>query len=152
MNVKRTDNSEEAIKIAKSLRGDYFNEQGLKEIRKAVKEETLYGVFDNNKMVGFITFKEVNPEVIEITWMGILPDYQGKEFGSKMLEESMSNLDEKYKVCEVKTLAETTDPDPGFARTRSFYKKHGFIGLNVISPYPNWGEENPCQIFVKFLR
>ena len=43
------------------------------------------------------------------------------------------------------------DPDSQFAKTRNFYKKLGFIPLETISPYPGWGKENPCQIFVKVL-
>jgi ribosomal protein S18 acetylase RimI-like enzyme len=149
--VQKTDKAEEALKIAKSLHGTFFNEEGMEEIKKAVKEEVLYGIFEDEKMIGFITFKEVNNEVVEISWMGLLPDYQSKGLGSKMLEESLNKVKGDYKVCEVKTLADTK-PDPDYEKTRSFYRKHGFIGLNVIHPYPGWGERNPCQIFVKFLR
>lgn len=31
------------------------------------------------------------------------------------------------------------------------YKKLGFIPLETISPYKDWGKDNPCQIFVKIL-
>lgn len=42
--------------------------------------------------------------------------------------------------------------DPGYAKTRNFYKKLGFTSLEIIHPYPGWGDDNPCQIFVKFLQ
>jgi hypothetical protein len=56
-----------------------------------------------------------------------------------------------YKICEVKTLADTHQ-DPGYSKTRNFYKKLGFVPLEIIHPYPGWGEDNPCQIFVKCLK
>ena len=47
----------------------------------------------------------------------------------------------------VKTLADT-HPDEGYARTRAFHMKLGFIPLEVL---PLWGEDNPCLLMAKML-
>lgn len=147
--IKKTNNSDKAYDIASKLT-DYFNEEGLRSIKEDVQNHILFGAYDNKEMIGFITYKEINPEAVEITWTAIVPEYQGKGIGSQLISESLKNLSTKYKVCEVKTLSED-HPDEGYAKTRNFYKKVGFIPLETISPYPGWGEDNPCQIFVKFI-
>ena len=70
----------------------------------------LFGAYVNDQIVGFVTYKHLNP----------------------------SQLDGNYKVCEVKTLSDI-DPDPGYKKTREFYKQLDFIPLETIRPYPGWG-------------
>ena len=148
--IKQSSNADEAYKIALEL-PDYFDKRGLKSIRKDVKNHILYGAYVGEELVGFLTYKKINPQVIEISWIAVLPEYQSKGVGTKLVNESLDELRDKYKVCEVKTLSDT-HPDPGYKRTRDFYKRLGFIPLETIHPYPGWGEENPCQIFVKFIK
>lgn len=145
--IKKSVDKEKALQIAESL-PDYFNKHGLEEIKKAVKDEILFGAYIDNDQVGFVTYKELNPQAVELTWIGILKKYQGQGIGTRLVNESLNKLDGNYEVCEAKTLAET-QPDPGYEKTRNFYKKLGFVPLEIISPYPGWGRENPCQILVK---
>ncbi|OGK40452.1 hypothetical protein A3F34_03120 [Candidatus Roizmanbacteria bacterium RIFCSPHIGHO2_12_FULL_44_10] len=148
--IKLTDLSDEADQIAEKL-PDYFNEEGLRKIKIATQEDILFGAFIGDQMVGFAIYKELNPEAIETTWLGVLPDFHNQKVGSLLMEKSLKEMAKRYKVCEVKTLSEI-NPDPGYARTRNFYKKLGFIPLETIHPYPDWGDGSPCQIFVKWLR
>lgn len=148
--IKKSTETKKAYQIAQQL-PHYFNEKGLSSIQQAVAAQQLFGAYRDEEMVGFITYQEVNPEVIEITWMAVAPNVQDQGVGSKLLLESLQQLDREYVVCQVKTLSEI-DPDPEYARTRAFYRQLGFIPLETISPYPGWGKENPCQIFVKFLK
>ena len=110
----------------------------------------LFGAYDAQKMIGFISFKELNDLAVELTWLAIEPKYQNKGAGTSLVIEGLKLLPQKYALCETKTLSEI-NPDPQYARTRSFYKKLGFIALETIDPYPGWGKDNPCQIFVKIL-
>ena len=64
------------------------------------------------------------------------------------MQESLKQIDKKYKICEVKTLSEISQ-DKGYELTRNFYKQLGFISLGTIDPYPGW--KDPCQIFIKCL-
>ena len=51
------------------------------------------------------------------------------------------------RLLEVKTLG-PSHPDPGYARTRRFYAKMGFLALEATNL---WGEDTPCLIMVKSL-
>ncbi len=147
--VKETTDSDSALKVAESSKS-YF-ETGFEDLKKDLKKHILYGAFLGNKMIGFITFKEQNPDVIEISWLAVMPKHRKQGVGSELVKNSLDKLNNKYKICEVKTLAET-HKDTGYARTRNFYKKLGFISLEIIHPYPGWDKDSPCQIFIKPLK
>src|SRR3989338_7429209 len=119
--IQKTHKSDEAYKIAEKL-PDYFNKEGLEKIKIATQEEILFGAFIENRMVGFVTYKELNPNAIETTWLGVLPEFHNQKVGSQLMEESLKEMSKKYKVCEVKTLSEVSS-DPGYEQTRNFYKK-----------------------------
>lgn len=146
--VKNTDKFDDVVRIAKRLPG-FFDQNAIVVIEKESKEGFLYGAFVDDKLIGFAIYKEINPECIEMAWLGIDPDFQNKGFGTKLVEESLSSFSRKYKVCEVKTLSDI-DPYVPYKQTREFYKSLQFIPIETIDPYPNWGD-NPCQIFVRFL-
>lgn len=147
--IKLTKDAISAISIAKSL-PNYFTETGLKDVEQACRAEKLFGAYVENKMVGFLTLKELNPEAIELTWMGVLADFQGQKIGTKLVERVLENLGDQYKLCEIKTLANTSE-DVGYEKTRNFWKKAGFVQLEIIDPYPGWEPGNPCVIMVKPL-
>ena len=147
--VKRTRDFDSALKVAEDSR-DYF-ETGFEDLKKDLKNHILFCANENDKTIGFITYKKVNKDVIEISWLAVSPNKRGGGVGSKLVAESLKKIKGKYKICEVKTLAET-HPDPGYAKTRNFYKKLGFISLEILHPYPGWDKDDPCQIFIKPLR
>lgn len=67
LTISQTDDSNGAYRIAQKLGGSYFDQRGLKQIKKDTKEHKLFGAFDNQELIGFITYKKVNPEVVEMT-------------------------------------------------------------------------------------
>lgn len=140
----------EAYKIAESL-PDYFNEGGLKAIQEALEVELVYGAYQEEQLVGFATFKKLNEDAIELSFIGVLPELQGQNIGSTLVAVALEELQARYRICEVKTLADTVD-DANYARTRNFWKKQGFVQIEIIDPYPGWDLGNPCVILVKSLR
>lgn len=148
--IKKTTELEKALEIAKSL-PEYFNQQGLDEMKKYLPSQNAYGAYFENELIGFASYKKVNDETIELKWIMVKEKYQGQEVGEKLLAESLTIEGEGFSVCQVKTLAETIE-DKGYAKTREFYKRMGFVPIEIIDPYPGWGPENPCQIMVKFLK
>lgn len=148
--IKRSTDTEEAFGIAKSL-PEYFSEEGLKSIKDDVAKHILFGAYLRNAMVAFATYKELNSEAIEMTWIAVKKEYQDKGIGKKLIKESLKQIGESYKICQTKTLSEI-HPDKGYERTRNFYKRLGFVPLETIQPYPGWSKDDPCQIFVKCLR
>jgi len=147
--IKKTKDTDSALKVAESSKR-YF-ETGFEDLKSDLKKHALYGAFVDNKMVGFLTFKENNPDVVELSWLAVIPKYRKQGIGSRLVKKTLDNLKDKYKICEVKTLAET-HKDKGYAKTRNFYKKLGFISLEIIHPYPGWDDDSPCQIFVKPIK
>ncbi len=148
--IKKTTDWESAYKIAELFHGDFFTDQGLADIKKAVQQDTLIGAFIEDQMVGFLTFSEYSNDVVELSWMAVKAEYQNQGTGSMLIEQGLGLLDKGYKVCKVKTLGETAE-DAGYEKTRNFYSKHGFFKLEEIDPFPGWGEGTPCVILIKLL-
>lgn len=145
--IEPSTNTESILSLLK-LNDHYFGGAEPIQQKKSVEEGIKYGAFIDDQMVGGIVFKKLSDEVYEIVWLAIHPDFQNQGIGSELLIQSIKFLPSACKKIEVKTLAET-DPDPGYARTRKFYLRHEFVSQQIIDPYPEWGEDNPCQIFIK---
>lgn len=145
--IKPTTDIDQVINLL-NLNNHYFGGADPTKMRKSVEEGMRHAAYINDQMVGCIVYQQLNEEAYEIVWFAIHPEFQGQGIGSKLLITSISQLPQSCRLIEVKTLSEI-DPDPCYARTRNFYKKHGFISLETIHPYPGWGDDNPCQIFVK---
>lgn len=147
MIIKLTTDYSKVLAIAHELK-EYFSEDGLKQIEEDTQSSTIFGAYDSTKMVGFVMYKKLNSQAIEMLWLGVLPSHQGGGIGGILVNESLRCIGSSYKICEVKTLSESDDYEP-YQKTREFYKRLGFISLETISPYPGWID--PCQIFVKSL-
>lgn len=147
--IKKTNEFEKALEIARCL-PDFFTQQGLDIIKNEMPKHSVWGAYDDGKLVGCVSYKKLNDFSLDMTWLFVAPDFQGKNIGTQLVLQSLEEEGRNYKVCQVKTLAETVE-DEGYARTRKFYQKVGFVPIQIVDPYPGWGEENPCQIMVKFL-
>lgn len=148
--IKKTKKYNEALKIAKGL-PNYFTKEGIKKIKSDLRKSIVYGLFQDNKFIGFISYKKFNKDVIELEWLAIKKEFQNNGLGTKIVKESLNQIGKNFKICKVKTLAEISN-NKGYKKTRNFYKKLGFISLEIIQHFPGWKKDNPCQIFVKFLK
>lgn len=147
--VRETNEKSIALKIAKDLPRS-FDQIGLDLMKSDLETHRLFGAYLENKMIGFVSYRELNPQAIEMSWLAVRPQYQGQGVGTSLVSESLRIVGEKYQACEVKTLSDI-HPDPGYRKTREFYQKLGFIPLETIHPYPGWSKDSPCQLFVQFL-
>jgi len=148
--IKKINDREGIISIAESL-PDFFTVEGVDSLRKDLESHELYGVIVDDKLVGFITLRLADVASLEISWLAVLPDWQGKGIGTELIKETLNTkAKEGFKICYVKTLAETV-PDLGYKKTRKFYKRLGFYTLEIINPYPGWDKDNPCQILAASL-
>jgi ribosomal protein S18 acetylase RimI-like enzyme len=143
--IKKINDQEHAIIIAENL-PDFFTVSGVDSLKEDLKSHELYGAIVDDKLVGFVTLRLADVASLEISWLAVLPDWQGKGIGTELIKETLNaKVKEGFKVCYVKTLAETVS-DSGYEKTRRFYKKLGFSTLEIIDPYPGWDKGNPCQI------
>jgi ribosomal protein S18 acetylase RimI-like enzyme len=143
--IKETDLKEAALSLASELT-EFFNKEGVKSLENDLKSQNLYGAFIKDDLIGFIVLRKADTASLEISWLAVKTGYQRQGIGSKLVKSVLDIFaNNGYKLCYVKTLAETVKDD-GYSKTRSFYKKLGFNTLEIISPYPGWTKDNPCQI------
>ena len=142
--------TKDCLELARGL-PEYFNEDGYKKMEQDLLSHELYTVMRDERLAGFITIDTKSQNVAEISWMAVDKEQQGKGIGSQLLVYVIEDLrDSGYKLLEVKTLSEIDEYQP-YEGTRAFYRKHGFILLETICPYPGWGPDDPCDIYVKIL-
>lgn len=85
----------------------------------------------------------------ELEAIAVRPDLHRCGVGGALLEHCERWLRARgVVVFHIKTLG-PSDPDPNYARTRAFYRAHGF--RPVFETTAIWGPENPALIQVKLL-
>ncbi len=152
LTFKRTRKVDDIMEIVESL-GDFFDEDAFDELEEEIEEDETFAAFDETgKMQGFIIFCELNPQVIEITWMAVRKDCQGQGIGKRLINFGLSilNKKQKYQICMAKTIGEG-DRQRSFKATREFYIRGGFVPLESVKPYPGWHKDKYVQTFVKCL-
>lgn len=103
----------------------------------------------NGQTLGFLTLKIHNPHTAEIHVMGVRPEAHRQGIGRFMLQRAEAYLrGQGIEYLQVKTLS-AVHPDPGYARTRSFYQAMGFCPLEELPDF--WDAENPCLMMIKKL-
>jgi GNAT superfamily N-acetyltransferase len=92
--------------------------------------------------------KQHNQYSAEIYVMAVLPQYHRQGCGRALVEAAERYLrDQSVEYFQVKTLG-ASHPDPGYAKTRQFYRAMGFRPLEELDNL--WGS-NPCLLMVKRL-
>ncbi len=115
----------------------WFTKTGIENLKLDIKHQKGFVLRDNeNQVLGFVTYF-MNQGVAQIGWMGVHPDQHRKSIGSQLLEaleESLSSYGIKELL--VSTLGDSVDYEP-YARTRSFYRKNGFVDYKKINHLEN---------------
>lgn len=94
----------------------------------------------SEKIVGVTLVDRHFPHVVEIHLTVIDRGVHGQGVGTAMMSAIETDSAARgVKLLEVKTLG-ASHPDPGYARTRHFYAKWGFLPLEETDL---WGEETP---------
>lgn len=141
---------EECLEVGRRL-PEFFNQQGLLDMERDLKEHLLYIALEDQIVVGFIALELESKEVAEISWMAVAPEKQGQGVGKELMAVVVKDLKvQRLKLLKVKTLSAIADYRP-YEGTRAFYEKRGFILLETIDPYEPWGLGNPCAVYVKIL-
>ena len=138
-----------ARKILEALR-DWFE---VDESRENYISESTDQIFlaakDDDDYVGFLCLKETGKETVELAVMGVLQEYHRKGIGRELFEAAKSiAVKEGYSFMQVKTVEMGMYED--YDMTNRFYLSCGFKEFEVIREL--WGEENPCQIYVMYLK
>ncbi|MBF8194014.1 GNAT family N-acetyltransferase [Nonomuraea sp. K274] len=98
--------------------------------------------------IGVLLCRRHFAEAAEIDLMGVTPSWHRRGVGRALVSRLSSDLiTDGCQALQVKTLG-PAHPDPGYARTRAFYRSVGFLPLEETNDlWPG----NPCLIMVKWL-
>lgn len=130
---------------------EYFNANGISLIKRDLLEKPFYVVLSGNNVIGFAVLTKKSSEIMEISWMAVKKDKQGRGAGSSLLDRIVHDCRScGIKLLEVKTLSESVKYLP-YEATRKFYRKNGFIALEIGIRYPGWDEDNLCDVYVKLI-
>jgi len=109
----------------------------------------FFAAYENEEPIGFISLKETSPDTAEIYCMGIMKNFQRKNYGKKLFcffEQYAKS--KKYKLMQVKTVQ--FGKYDNYDKTNLFYRSLGFYELEVFPTL--WDEWNPCLILVKAIK
>ena len=138
-----------ARKILEALK-DWF---GVDESREKYISESSDQIFlaakEGDEYAGFLCLKETGKETVELAVMGVLKEFHRHGFGRELFEAAKNiAANEGYSFMQVKTVQMGVYED--YDITNRFYLSCGFKEFEVIREL--WGEENPCQIYVMYLK
>ncbi|MGZ3794587.1 MAG: GNAT family N-acetyltransferase [Bdellovibrio sp.] len=128
------------LNIARSL-PEFFTQKGIEFISSDFHSQKGFVFRTNDKLVGFVTYFS-NQGIAEIGWMGVKPEFQGRQIGTQLLNHLKNELiKNNCSSVIVKTLDENVDYKP-YEQTRAFYLKNCFKKSHVLH-HP----ENPeCEM------
>lgn len=123
-------------------------ESNAEYIEAARFKETWTVRDDAGRVVGVTLVDRHFPHVAEVHLTVVDRAVHGSGIGTAMLSAIEEDaIHRGVRLLEVKTLG-ASHPDAGYARTRHFYEKWGFLALEETDL---WGEDTPCLIMVKPL-
>ena len=114
----------ETMKVAANL-GEWFSEEGLKNMRVDFELNNLIVAKENGQVSGFLCYTSYSGKIL-LMWMGVKKEFQRKGVGQKLLtwlEDEGRRFG--FHSIEVETLPDEEAYEP-YQRTRSFYYKNGF--------------------------
>lgn len=117
-------------------------------LEAASTKETWTVRDDDGRVVGVTLIDRHFPHVAEVHFMVVDRARHGQGVGAAMMAAIEADARERgVRLLEVKTLG-ASHPDAGYARTRHFYEKMGFLPVEETDL---WGPDTPCLIMVKPL-
>jgi GNAT superfamily N-acetyltransferase len=117
-------------------------------VRTADTNPTVVATLDGSD-VGILTLVTHTPFAAEIEVMGVRPEHHRQGIGRIMLGEAEAWLAWRaIEYLQVKTLS-ARHPDPGYAKTRSFYHDCGFRPLQEFPEL--WGPDQPALQLIKTI-
>ncbi|WP_296136842.1 GNAT family N-acetyltransferase [uncultured Tessaracoccus sp.] len=103
---------------------------------------------ETGKVVGVTLVDRDFPVAADIHLTVVDRAHHGQGVGTAMIETIVAALRaDGVRLLQVKTLG-ASHPDAGYARTRHFYERCGFLPLEETDL---WGDDNPCLFMVRPL-
>jgi GNAT superfamily N-acetyltransferase len=138
-------------RLLRSLPGWFGIESSIVEYVEAARHAPTYLARPRgeSRPAGVLLAVRHFPGAAEILLMAVDPSVHRRGAGRALVRALERDLDADHvRLLQVKTLG-SSEPDPGYRQTRSFYTAMGFAPLEEITGlWPG----NPCLIMVKVLR
>ncbi len=135
--------------ILRALPAWFGIEEATQQYIRDIDALPTFLAWSGNRVVGFMSVKQHNPYAAELYVLGVYPNMHRQGVGSALLTAVEAFLRQAgVAYVQVKTLS-ASHPDPGYAKTRTFYQAMGFRPLEEFKTL--WGEENPCVLMIKTL-
>ena len=150
--VKEIIDKKEKENIAREVLNDLPEWFGLPDSTenyiKDSQEKPFLASFYNDELVGFVVLGTSSPDCAEIFVMGVKKKFHHHGAGRE-LNQAYEDLAKSlgYIYTQVKTVQSGHYDE--YDITNKFYKAVGYKELEVFPDL--WDENNPCQIYVKYL-
>ena len=120
-------------------------ENGTEDIASGCRTMPMWAEFDGDIVRGIAALRETSSCAAEVFVIAVRKEYQRHKVG-KLLFTALLNYARRqgYEYLQVKTTKKGISPECDSAIV--FYESLGFRELEVL---PLWGEDNPCQIFIR---
>ncbi|QYA48159.1 GNAT family N-acetyltransferase [Nosocomiicoccus ampullae] len=107
------------------MQNNFLNSAYSDEMLKKRLEQIVFVAEDKGKIVGFINLNETNkPNIYDLTAIYLLPAYQGKGIGTKLI---------KHSIQEVEVFEEVfLEVEKSNINAVNFYKK---LGFKIVDEY-----------------
>jgi len=111
--------------IPEEVQNNFLNSAYSDEMLKKRLEQIVFVAEDKGKIVGFINLNETNkPNIYDLTAIYLLPAYQGKGIGTKLI---------KHSIQEVEVFEELSlEVEKSNINAVNFYKK---LGFKIVDEY-----------------
>ena len=139
--------------IIGSLPYHFAHEQGRRDCAAAVRRESGLVAFQDDEVVGFLTYVHRFDEAAEITWMAVRADRRRRGIGHALIDRLTAELGAAgRRILLVLTVSPSDpgpEPDDGYKATRAFYRSVGFVlGRDLKS---EWDGGDTAVVLVKGL-
>ena len=138
-----------ARKILEALHDWFEVDESREKYISDCKDWIFLAAKENDEYAGFLCLKETGKDTVELAVMGVLKEFHRHGLGRQLFEAAKKIAsDAGYSFMQVKTVKMGVYPD--YDITNRFYLSCGFKELEVFNEI--WGDENPCQIYVQYLK
>ena len=139
--------------IVASLPYHFGNAAGRADCAAAVRSQAGAVATRDRDVVGFATWRLGLPAALEITWLAVHAHHRGTGLGRRIVAAAAgaaTAAGASYLV--VATLSASVaepgiDGIDGYARTRRFYERNGFVPL--WEPHGWWSDEDQAMLMVR---
>ena len=130
---------------------DWFGiEESLRMYARNTESLPTFVWLDGGVATAFLSLRQHFAAAWEIDCIAVHANARGTGLGRMLLERAERwLLEQGAELLQVKTIA-ASKAHAGFAQTRQFYERSGFLPLEVFPEL--WSRSNPCLLMVKILQ